>query len=310
MGLIGNYYLNGATLASSTYLYTDAALTTPAPQGFYSEGGLYREVIDATGQLGPLNSCQSCASSCPVSITNDMPGPGLYSLEVDLGTTTGAVIITFTPRTTPHGILSTFQGTTYNALSSPVDGYHAAPNPARATYLGDGSDACSLGLVAGSPYSGVIDYDWISTAFSATGLQSNVFVAPSDASFTPLGIPGDCIMVVPKTANVTSNLLVQIPSPASCTNTANISVNCPIKLTGFDGTLFGSGCGKQFDDTYYNAPVTGSLGSPGIHDWIFTDPNGEFVLADGDYIFDVGGANGTPHTVANGVVTVVGTPCP
>ena len=33
MGVIGNYYLNGPTLASATNMYSDAALTTPAPMG-------------------------------------------------------------------------------------------------------------------------------------------------------------------------------------------------------------------------------------------------------------------------------------
>ena len=61
MGVIGNYYLDGVNLASASYVYTDAALTTPAPLGFYSQGGLYREVINASGELGPLNTCQTAS---------------------------------------------------------------------------------------------------------------------------------------------------------------------------------------------------------------------------------------------------------
>jgi len=302
MGVIGNYYLNGPTLASSTYVYLDAALTTPAPLGYYGSGGLYREVINASGELGPLTTCPSCVASCPVSIINDMTGPGFYTLEVNLGTSTGAVLITYTPRSSPHGILTTYQGNTYNELSSPVDGYHTAASPVRATYLGDSTDACSIGLVSGSPYAGVPDYNWYDTSYYATGLQTNVFVAPNDASFTTAGAPGDCVMVVPKLVNVTGNLLIQMPVPSSCASAANISVACPVKLTSFQAGKINTICGDAFDRVFYNAPVNGTPGNPALYDWVFTDPNGETVLDDGDYLFDIG-ATGSICTMADGIIT-------
>jgi ferredoxin len=302
MGVIGNYYLNGPTLASSTYVYLDAALTTPAPLGYYGSGGLYREVINASGELGPLTTCPSCVASCPVSIINDMSGPGFYTLEVNLGTSTGAVLITYTPRSSPHGILTTYQGNTYNELSSPVDGYHTASSPVRATYLGESTDACSIGLVSGSPYAGVPDYNWYDTSYYATGLQTNVFVAPNDASFTTAGAPGDCVMVVPKLVNVTGNLLIQMPVPSSCASAANISVACPVKLTSFQAGKINTICGDAFDRVFYNAPVNGTPGNPALYDWVFTDPNGETVLEDGDYLFDIG-ATGSICTMADGIIT-------
>ena len=308
MGVIGNYYLNGPTLASSTYVYLDAALTTPAPLGYYGSGGLYREVINASGELGPLTTCPSCVASCPVSIINDMSGPGFYTLEVNLGTSTGAVLITYTPRDTPHGILTTYQGNTYNELSSPVDGYHTAASPVRATYLGDSTDACSIGLVSGSPYAGVPDYNWYDTSYYATGLQTNVFVAPNDASFTTAGAPGDCVMVVPKLVNVTGNLLIQMPVPSSCASSANISVACPVKLTSFQAGKINTICGDAFDRVFYNAPVNGTPGNPALYDWVFTDPNGETVLEDGDYLFDIG-ATGSICTMADGIITNIAA-CP
>lgn len=308
MGVIGNYYLNGPTLASATYLYTDAALSTPAPLGFYAQGGLYREVINASGELGPLNSCQSCVASCPVSIINDMSGPGFYTLEVNLGTSTGAVLITYTPRDTPHGILTTYQGNTYNELSSPVDGYHTAASPVRATYLGNSTDACALGLVSGSPYAGVVDYEWLDTSYYATGLQTNVFVAPNDASFTTASTPGDCVMVVPKLANVTSNMLIQMPVPTACSTVASISVACPVKLTSFQAGKINTVCFDAFDRVFYNAPVNGTPGNPALYDWVFTDPNGETVLEDGNYLFDIG-ATGSVCTIADGIITNIAA-CP
>lgn len=301
MGVIGNYYLNGPSLASATNIYSDAALTTPAPDGFYSEGGLYRESIG--GVLGALNTCESCVASCPVTMNSNMAGPGFYTLEVNLGTDTGAVVIIYTPRDTPHGILTTYQGSTYNALSSPIDGYHAASSPVRATYLGSSTDPCSTGLVSGSPYAGTIDYEWLTSSYYATGLQTNVFVAPGDASFTTASNPGSCVMVVPKSASVTPNLLIQMPVPSACAGLiASLSVACPVKLTAFDAAKINSICGDTYDRVFYNVPVTGGYGSPALYDWVFTDPNGETVLEDGDYNFDIG-TNGSICTIANGIIT-------
>lgn len=301
MGVIGNYYLNGPSLASATNIYSDAALTTPAPDGFYSEGGLYRESIG--GVLGALNTCESCVASCPVTMNSNMAGPGFYTLEVNLGTDTGAVVIVYTPRDTPHGILTTYQGSTYNALSSPIDGYHAASSPVRATYLGNSTDPCSTGLVSGSPYAGTIDYEWLTSSYYATGLQTNVFVAPGDASFTTASNPGSCVMVVPKSASVTPNLLIQMPVPSACAGLiASLSVACPVKLTAFDAAKINSICFDTYDRVFYNVPVTGGYGSPALYDWVFTDPNGETVLEDGDYNFDIG-TTGSICTIANGIIT-------
>lgn len=302
MGVIGNYYLDGSSLAAASNIYTDAALTTPAPDGFYSQGGLYREAIG--GVLGQLNTCQSCISSCPLGIVNDLSGPGLYTIQLDMGLDTGAILVTFTPGITPHGILGNFSGSTHNALSSPVDGYHAASDPTRATYLGDATDACSIGLVTGSPYAGVPDYDWLTSSFYATGLQSNVFVAPADASFTAAGAPGDCVMVIPKVAAVTAPLTITVASPAACVGLANVSVACPVKLTGFQAGKINTICSDAFDREFYNAPVTGSPGAPALYDWVFEDVNGVTPLPDGDYLFDVG-ATGSICTIANGVITTI-----
>ncbi len=308
MGVIGNYYLNAPSLASATNIYSDAALTTPAPDGFYSQGGLYRESIG--GVLGQLNSCQSCISSCPLSIATDFAGPGLYTTQVDMGISVGAIVVTFSPGITPHGILANFSGSTYNSVSSPVDGYHAASDPVRATYLGYSVNACSAGIVAGSPYAGVPDYEWLTSSFYATGLQSNVFIAPNDASFTSSGAPGSCVMVIPKLVALSSPLTITVSAPDTCVTTASLlSVACPVKLTSFSSGRIGTICGDPFDRTYYNVPVTGTPGSPALYDWVFEDADGLTPLPDGIYLFD-DGSSGTLHTITNGIVTFVDTPCP
>jgi hypothetical protein len=40
MATQGNYYLDAATLTLATAVYTDAGLTTLAPDGFYGDGSI------------------------------------------------------------------------------------------------------------------------------------------------------------------------------------------------------------------------------------------------------------------------------
>lgn len=51
-------YLNGPSLASATAVFTDAALTTYAPEGFYSDGAIVRQFIDSV--LLPQQTCPDC----------------------------------------------------------------------------------------------------------------------------------------------------------------------------------------------------------------------------------------------------------
>lgn len=53
----GNYYLN-ASFENSTSIFTDANMTTFAPNGFYSFGGIVRELVN--GILLPAQICDAC----------------------------------------------------------------------------------------------------------------------------------------------------------------------------------------------------------------------------------------------------------
>ena len=307
MGLISNYYLNGTTLTTSTNIYSDAALTTPAPDGFYSQNGFYREAV--AGVLGTTQACSSCVSSCPINISSLMTSTGLYTVEVEITATVGAIIITFDPRSTPYAIRATYNNTVYNAISSPVDGYHKATSATNPTYIGNDSDPYASTLFSNSPYGAATEYNWHDTAFYDTGNTSSVVVSSGDASFTTGVIPGNCVMVIPKTTTPSANLLIEVVEPAACTGSASLNVACPILLSSFLGSDVGAVCGAGISNTYYNVPVTGTAGSPALYDWVFLDENASLPLPDGDYLFADGGA-GTSHTITNGIVSAVGTPCP
>lgn len=68
----GNYYLN-ASFENSTSIFTDANMTTFAPNGFYSFGGIVRELVD--GVLLPAQACGTCGvevSLCFGTNANDV----------------------------------------------------------------------------------------------------------------------------------------------------------------------------------------------------------------------------------------------
>lgn len=57
------FYINGPSLESATAVFSDAALTTCAPDGFYSKGDITREQVNCV--LLPQQTCPNCCDkSC------------------------------------------------------------------------------------------------------------------------------------------------------------------------------------------------------------------------------------------------------
>lgn len=272
------YYLNGPDLSSSTAIFLDALMTICAPNGFYSDGTIVRQQVGCV--LSTASSCPDCGLSCEEA-TSIAGAIGLYVLNVDLGTTTGAVILTFTPNDTPDGIMAVYNGTTYNALSSPFDGYHAAPANLP-TYVGNTANDC--GLVAGSPYV-LTEYANNGITFVATGNTPTVSIVASQVSLSA-GNPLGCVMVIPKTNSSPTDLAVSMFGICSG-STYSVSVSCPELLPAFfstgEGGTSGETCGLDTNLTLYSAPVNGNGIVLGLYDWIFTNPYGSTILPDGFY---------------------------
>lgn len=60
MATQGNYYLNAASLATATAVYTNVGLSTLAPDGFYSDGSIVREQVG--GVLQAQSPCPGCGT--------------------------------------------------------------------------------------------------------------------------------------------------------------------------------------------------------------------------------------------------------
>lgn len=94
MATSATYYLNGPSLGSSTAIYSDAELTTLAPDGFFSDGTIVREQV--LGVLLPQQTCDGCVpesyNCVDGSCVNPGDGSGIYATlgecEADCSATT------------------------------------------------------------------------------------------------------------------------------------------------------------------------------------------------------------------------------
>ena len=301
MATQATYYLDAPSLSSATVIYSDVNLTTVAANGFYSDGTIVREQV--SGSLLPQNSCPSCATPCGGSISGS-GGQGIYYLSSDLGTDTGAVVITFDPFSVPDGVLAVFNSQSYNGLSSPAYGWLQG-SAGLPTYIGATSNDC--GVVANSPYT-LDEFEYNGSTFAPLGTTTSVTILAGQLDFTAGG-PGSCVMVIPKTTAAPSVIDLQFIGP--CSGTAfNISVSCPTALTEFQSTsMFASdtlACAATINQSYYVAHVNGSAGVLGLYDLVFSDPNGEFKLSAGYYKTADAGANDWFQVDANGVIIAFG----
>ena len=64
MPISTTYYLNAPTLTTATAVFTDAALTTCAPNGYYSDGAITRQQVGCVLQVA-----QNCPSCCIFTFT-------------------------------------------------------------------------------------------------------------------------------------------------------------------------------------------------------------------------------------------------
>lgn len=314
MAISATYYLNGPSLGSSTTIYSDSGLTVVAPDGFYSDGVTSREQV--SGVLLPAVTCGSCGTPCGSSISGS-GATGIYLLNLEAGSSSsdiGAIIVRFDPYSVPDGIRATYNGVIYNAITSPVDGFHKSTNPADFTVIGSVSADCGLaGNTTNLPAIAEFLYD--GTSFVATGNTQNITIYPGDVSLSSGIGPGNCMMVIPKTTATPSLINFEFIGPCSGTGWA-IDVQCPVLLTGFSSSVMaatsGAACLLSETVTYYNASLAGTPGTVGLYDFVYLDAYGAMPLSAGFYhaTGSITGGNDWFQVDANGVVVALGVCAP
>lgn len=315
MATLGQYYINGATLATATAVFTDADLTVCAPDGWYSDGTIVRQQTSCS--LGIVVDC-SCALTC---VGNPSVGgtTGIYSVEVDTGLSTdvGAVLIYFTPTDVPIGVRATLGVTNENRVTSDFDGFHgntSLTNLTSFTIVGrDSSVSTCPNFTTATPTNFTeYTYNTGTSTFVAGGTQI-VTTNPADVSLSNSFTPSTTryMMVIPKLASSGGNIL-DVEVLGVCTDSAwDVEMRCPLLLTGFDASPLGADCTEtDLPQTFFNAPLDGtSFGDPSLYDFIFREPYGRLRVLAGTYKISPTSGDKLITVDSNGVIINI-TSCP
>lgn len=308
------YFLDGTSLVDSTAVYSNSALTIPAPDGYYSDGINIRQQL--MGVLLPVVPCPSCGYPC--NIEGDLSGDeGEYRITIDTGTlpaTTGAIVIRFRVGNAPDGMIVNYDGNVYNEFSSPFFGYLAGA-PGGPTYLGNSAPLIPPCTLLGPHTLNV--FDWNGSAFIPSGGTNVINVAAGELALTA-GAPDDAtswsVLVVPKIAASPSTISLTVY--AVCPSTSFLfSIECATQLkkinasTRFE-TITESYCDASLLNSLYPVRVNGVAPYLGLYDWIFVDAFGDTVAADGYYKTNNVVAPNDTIQVQNGVIIAITNECP
>jgi len=294
MATLGTYFYDGSSFQFATVLCTNASLTTPAPNGWYSQGGIYREM--AGGILGAPQPCVSCIYAC-----NDpaiAPAGGLlgkFIVTVDVGIGVGAVIAEFnlTSQNTIARATWTYNGVTASEYSSANYGY--VQGVLGNEYLGIQYNCISNALGSnGNTFSGT-EYSNTGSTFVPTGITPtwgpylNQASGGCDLVNVGTGNPnyGINTMVIPKPNTTPSTIQFVIDGPLCAGQSFSLEVKCPAPLSSMQmaygpGTDCPTAANTPLTVTYYYHNTNGNA-YPQVHDWVFTDINGVTPLADAFY---------------------------
>ncbi len=286
---LGTYYIDSTDFTTATGIYSDVNLTTYATSGLYQSCGVYRQWDQVTAVLGPVINCPYCNIAGCATLPSagwETSREGVYNLDVELTATVGAWKIEFTPASLPNRIEVTLGGITYSTAQSSSNFGYLGAGP----YYGDIPTATAYNFPALSPYYVAVQ-DWngeangagVGTVFTPSGAVDTITIAPGDFSGSA-GAPGNLVMFIPKTLADTETANIKLIGPIGGTNEAcALSNNCAAPLTGF---LVGSpqltqpaACAAGVVNTYYNGPVNGTSGDPGLYDVMFASTNSSVTLA-------------------------------
>lgn len=223
-GTSATYYIDAPTFEEATAVYTTAALTTKATDGWYSYQGNYRK--QTIGVLEIPIICAACNLACGTTLSMSTDR-GYYTINADLGATTGAVVIDIDFKTQPDGVKVVFDGITYNAVYSANFGYLNSTGT-EPLYAGITAFDCSI---SGSTFSALSDFQFNGNGFNPTGEIKSVTVDPASVFLQPSGL-GTCKMIIPKIAASPSIAEITIISPCESAE-IEIDVFCPAALPSF-----------------------------------------------------------------------------
>lgn len=325
----GTYYFDGINFAQATALYTDAALTTLAADGFYSQNGIVRQQLN--GILLNSQPCSECSVPCGSGISANFSGNGHFNADVDLANSTGATVIYYyMGAQIPDGVLVTYNSVFYNRLTcknnhngqvigeqngTVVDysGLNNQPGTAtNPTFVGDRNNTQNpVGT-----FNNVTEYNYVDpVGYQALGTTRNFSVVNAQVG-TAVGTGSPVFtQVIPKTVGSVTNCNVQIFAPLAGT-VFRWQIFCPTALPSFQGSALQNttSCAAGAATYYFVRNATGTTTpftidtntTPEIGNFVFEDANGSTYVNDTALIkyIIVGGT--TALGIRNGVVVSSG----
>jgi hypothetical protein len=305
MATLGSYYIDAPTFELATAVFTDAALSTCAPDGFYSNGIIVRQQVSCS--LLPAVACPSCLQPCGTGI-NAGGGEGVFEINFSTGSDIGCTIIYFNPQSIPDGIRVQYNGSTFNELASPNFGYLASNNSNNYTFIGATASDCTPNIgptLDAGGYSGLNQNNWNGSSFTLVGTSGVVTGTSGDVQLTA-GPPGYSTLYIPKNSATPTDFLVQIAG--LCSTAWDVEINCPILLSGVPTGQQGGDCNtpEPFSNTYYNVPNRGgTAGEPALNEFFVRDPYGNNRVAAGTYLINPPSGTKQINVDINGVIQQV-----
>ena len=289
------FYINGNTLLEATSVFTDPALTILAPDAYYSDGSVVRQQVG--GVLLSPEPCSACSENCPNTVTVTNQGLGLYKFTVGVTSGAGAILIRIDVESLTDGFRVNYNGNWYNQMSSTVSGYlGTGASTTEPIFIGNNTDTgCEppgggpAGLVPlpcpapCTDYQNMTtyEYDFTNDVWIAVGV-SDWTINASELQSQAVN-PGSATLVIPKITAAPDFIDLEVYGP--CNNTGwTVQVDCPVELsvintTGNSTVDSATACADATSLNLYNAPVSGTPGVPGLHDWIYLDSLGITLLA-------------------------------
>lgn len=235
-------YWSGTSFFSATAFFSDAALSSPSPDGFYAFGGFVREI--SNGILLAAVPCESCIIPCGDPFYFNGGSTGEYNIVFGMGVNPGAAIITFSPGlnnstyfpvpdqctwtyvspSTPYGEIkrSEYSQLTGGYLKGLIGGFdsptYASGNPCLSLQSPVGPlIKTGLGTVNSQSLGTIYDYNYASSIFNISNVNQ-----PLGSIISPIGWTG----IVNNTGDYQSTLLNW-----NCIDKSTSNCNCSTSIS-------------------------------------------------------------------------------
>jgi len=279
---------NGIQTLETGYYFTNDIATPPE----FTNQDQYKIIyVDDWGTAYYYTPEEISGTTCDSSTTASVSNAGHFDANIDLSSSTGAVVIHFYPGSyIPDGILATYNNNSYNTLTSQnIELYNSQIPYGRIGNFGTGLPTYVGGLdnFSGSPYQNVEEYSLQNGSYQALGTTRTITVSASQNETENQDV---FTLVIPKTSVSPSSFNLQVFAPLA-TTAFTYNVSCPTALPSFGSSVAQTGnfCNGATETYYFARNATYSAGGgggfttdtntlPKVGNFVYEDINGSIPL--------------------------------